>query len=237
MFGSHNRRSILILLLLVGLVGATLLVRTWSLNSLPPGLWWDEASQGLDARDLLHGQFRVFFTRAEGKEPLYIYLTAPFVAVWNGQPFAVRLAGAVLGALMVLALYLAGRALWRKQPSVGLWAGLIAAGLWAVNYWPQSINRVGFQVNAFPIVITLAVVTWLNWVYRPTRSRALAFGLLAGLALATYLAARFHAVYLAFPVHRFALCQAASAAPYSPLGPSRRWRYGCSAGVPLCPAS
>ena len=53
------------------------------------------------------------------------------------------------------------------------------------------MNRVGFQVNAFPIVITLAVVTWLNWVYRPTRGRAVAFGLLAGLALATYLAARF----------------------------------------------
>ncbi len=191
MIGRYNRRSILIVLLLASLVVATLLVRTWSLNSLPPGLWWDEASQGLDARDLLHGQFRVFFTRAEGKEPLYIYLTAPFVAVWSGEPFAVRLAGAVLGALTVLALYLAGRALWRKQPSAGLWAGLIAAGLWAVNYWPQSMNRVGFQVNAFPIVITLAVVTWLNWVYRPTRGRAVAFGLLAGLALATYLAARF----------------------------------------------
>ena len=54
MIGRYNRRSILIVLLLAGLVGATLLVRTWSLNSLPPGLWWDEASQGLDARDLLH---------------------------------------------------------------------------------------------------------------------------------------------------------------------------------------
>ena len=191
MLASQHRRLILIIVVLVALVGVTLLLRAWSLNSLPPGLWWDEASQGLDARDLLHGQFRVFFTRAEGKEPLYIYLTTPFVAVWDGQPFAVRLAGVVLGALMVLALYLAGRALWRQQPRVGLWVGLISAGLWVVNYWPQSINRVGFQVNAFPIVMTLAVVMWLNWSNRPARDRALAFGILAGLTLTTYLAARF----------------------------------------------
>lgn len=191
MLHQRNRRSLLIPLLLVALVGATLLLRSWSLQSLPPGLWWDEASQGLDARDLLHGHFRVFFTRAEGKEPLYIYLTTPFVAAWNGQPLATRAAGAVLGALMVLALYVVARALWLGQPTVSLWVAAISAGLWAVNYWPQSINRIGFQVNAFPIAITLAVATWLNWRHRPTRHRALAFGLVAGLALATYLAARF----------------------------------------------
>lgn len=200
-------RPLLIPLLLIALVGVAFALRAWSLNSLPPGLWWDEASQGLDARDLLNGQFRVFFPRAEGKEPLYIYLTTPFVAAWNGQPFAVRLAGAVLGALMVLVLYLAGRALWRQQPDVGRWVGLVAAGLWAFNYWPQSMNRVGFQVNAFPIVITLAVVMWLNWSHRPTRDRALAFGVLAGLTLATYLAARFTVLiwpvlYLALPAAR-----------------------------------
>ncbi|MEZ4767831.1 MAG: hypothetical protein R2844_05325 [Caldilineales bacterium] len=191
MLSRQRSRSLSIPLLLVFLVAATFLLRTWALDSLPPGLWWDEASQGLDARDLLHGQFRVFFPRAEGKEPLYIFLTTPFVAAWDGHPFAVRLAGATLGAMTVLALYLAGRALWRDQPGAGRWVGLIAAALWAVAYWPQSMNRVGFQVNAFPIIITLAVVAWLNWVHRPTRRRAIVFGLLAGLTLATYLAARF----------------------------------------------
>ena len=195
MFGNHNRRSILILLLLVALAGVTLLLRTWSLNSLPPGLWWDEATQGTDAWTLLHGQFSVFFPSAEGKEPLYVYLTTPFVAAWNGQPFAVRLAGALLGVLMVPAIYITARSLWREHPTAGVWAGLTAAGLWAVNFWPQSINRIGFQVNAFPIVMTLSVATWVNWAFgRPTRKRAFVFGLLAGLTLATYLAARFSPV-------------------------------------------
>lgn len=172
------------------LTAITLLLRVWHLNEVPPWLWWDEAGQGLDARDLLHGQFRVFSPRSLGKEPLYIYLTTPFVATWDGEPFAVRLAGAVLGALTVPALYAAGRALLWERPSAGTWTGLLAAALWATNYWPQSINRVGFRVNTLPLVLTLAVVAWLNWVRRPERRRALTFGALAGLTLATYLAAR-----------------------------------------------
>ena len=145
---------------------------------------------GLDARSLLNGQFRVFFPSAMGKEPLYIYLTTPFVAAWDGQPFAVRLAGALLGALMVPALYAAGRALWPARPTIGLWSGVIAAGLWTVNFWPQSINRIGFQVNPFPLILTLAVIGWLNYTRRPTRRRAIFFGLMAGLTLTTYLAGR-----------------------------------------------
>ena len=175
---------------LTALVLITLLLRTWRLDSLPPYLWWDEASQGLDARDLLHGHFSIFFSRALGKEPLYIYLTTPFVAWLDGTPLSTRLAGALLGALTVPALFWAARALWPDQPRLGLWTGLIAGSLWAVNFWPQSINRIGFQVNTFPLVLTVAVTAWLNWCNRPDRRRAGFFGFMAGLTLYTYLAAR-----------------------------------------------
>jgi 4-amino-4-deoxy-L-arabinose transferase-like glycosyltransferase len=189
---------------LIVLIAAALALRLCALDKAPPWLWWDEATQGLDARDLLHGHFQVFFPRAQGKEPLYIYLSTPFVAAWDGQPFAVRLAGALTGVLMVPALVIAGRVLWRKRPMLGAWAGLLAAGFWVTNFWPQSINRIGFQVNAMPLMLTLAVVAWLNWTHRPTRGRAATFGLLAGLALATYLAARITpllwlALYLLLP--------------------------------------
>jgi 4-amino-4-deoxy-L-arabinose transferase-like glycosyltransferase len=189
----------------------TLILRTWRLDAIPPWLWWDEASQGLDARELLGGVFRVFFPSAMGKEPLYIYLTAPFVAAWDGQAFAVRLAGALTGALMIPALYAAGRALWPRRPTFGAWAGLAAAAFWATNFWPQSINRIGFQVNPFPLIFTLALVAWLNYVRRPTRRRAVVFGLLAGLTLTTYIVARITPLlwlllYLALPrLQRLAL--------------------------------
>ena len=69
------------------------------------------------------------------------------------------------------------------------------------------MNRIGFQVNPFPVLLTLAVLTWLNWTHRPTRRRALVFGLTAGLTILTYLAARatpllWLALYLILPSPR-----------------------------------
>lgn len=193
--------------LLLGLVALTVLLRGWELHATPPWLWWDEAGQGLDARDLLHGQLRFFFPRSLGKEPLYIYLIVPFVALWDGTPAAVRLGGLLCGALIVPALYAAGRALWHDSPRAGAWAGLAAGALWAVTYWPQSINRIAFRANTLPLVLTLAVVAWLAWTRRPGRRRALAFGVSAGLVLLTYLAGRITLLlwplfYVALPADR-----------------------------------
>lgn len=183
----HRLVPISVLILVIITMG----LRLWQLNTVPSGLWWDEATQGLDAAELLHGKFRIFYPSALGKEPLYIYLTAPFVAAWGGQPFAVRIAGALFSVLTVPALYGCGRALFPDTPAAGAWAGLAAALLWATNFWVQSISRIGFQVNAFPLIVTVAVLMWLNYVRRPGRGRAIAFGAVAGLTLYTYLAARF----------------------------------------------
>lgn len=177
-------------LLVIALMALTLLLRTWELDRVPPWLWFDEAGNGLDARELLHGQFRLFFPRSLGKEPLYNYLITPFVAAWDGTIFAVRLPAALLGALMVPALYIAGRALWRDGRRQGIVAGLTAACLWAINYWPQSVNRIGLRVNTLPLLLTLAIAAWLLWTRRPDRRRAIFFGVLAALTLYTYLAAR-----------------------------------------------
>lgn len=168
----------------------TLVLRGVALNDIPPHLYYDEAGQGLDAREILTGEFRAFFPRSMGKEPLYIYLTVPFVAVGDTFPVAVRLSAALTGTLTVIALVLAGRALWPERPSIGWKVGLIAAALWASNYWPQSVNRLGFRVNTLPLVLTLATAMWAVWTRRPNRRNAFVFGFLAGLTLLTYLAAR-----------------------------------------------
>lgn len=176
--------------LIIALMALTLVLRTWDLMHIPPWLWFDEAGNGLDARELLHGQFRLFFPRSLGKEPLYNYLITPFVAALDGANMAVRLPATLLGTLMIPTLYAAGRALWPEDRRWGTITGLTAAAFWAVNYWPQSINRISFRANTLPLMLTLAVVAWLVWTHRPDRRRAAAFGALAALTLYTYLAAR-----------------------------------------------
>lgn len=197
------------LILLLVLTAVAFLMRIWQLDTLPPGLWWDEAGNGLDAREMLEGQIHIYFPRSHGKEPLFVYLLIPFVAWWGSSPLAIRLLAALLGTLMVPALYFLGRALWQEQPRspLGIWVGLSAAALWAFNYWPQTINRLGFRVNTLPLFLTLALIAWLRWHYRPSRQRAISFGILAALTLMTYLASRitlllWPLLYLTLPAER-----------------------------------
>ena len=190
MIRTPRQTKVLIVSALLVLTAFTLALRLWHLNTLPPGLFGDEAQAGVDVQAWLRGESTQLFPHHLGGETLYGYLSIPFVALWDGTPLAIRIVSALMGALMIPALFLAALALWREQPRMGPWAGLIAAALWMVNYWPQSVNRIGFQVNTQPLLVTLAVVAWLGWTYRPTRGRAVAFGLLAALTLYTYPAAR-----------------------------------------------
>ena len=69
-------------LLLLALATAVFL-RFTNLGSWPPGLYRDEAFNGLDALRLLDGKLTVFFTANNGREPLYIYLTTLAVGLFG----------------------------------------------------------------------------------------------------------------------------------------------------------
>ncbi len=132
---SHRRISLLLVLLLVLLLAAFL--RLWQLNTFPPGLYHDEAYNGLDALSLVQGKsfpqfyegwelyaqdahgdnppeptrWPVFFEGNYGREPLHIYLMAPFIWLFGPTPFAVRLVPALSGVLAVLLTYFATKEL------------------------------------------------------------------------------------------------------------------------------
>ena len=77
-------------LLLLALVTAVIL-RFYRLGELPPGLYRDEAFNGLDALKVLGGDYALFFQANNGREPIYIYLTAVAVALFGQTAMAVRL--------------------------------------------------------------------------------------------------------------------------------------------------
>lgn len=177
----------------VALAAVTLValaLRVWQADRLPAYLWWDEAGKGLNAIDVLNGRPRLFWPRSLGQEPLFMYLLAPLVAVWKGAALPLRLTSALVGVMTVVALYGAAKELWPGERRTARWWGLLAAGLWAINYWALALNRYPVRANTLPLVLTLAVVFWLRWVRRPDRGSALLFGGAAGLVLYTYLAAR-----------------------------------------------
>lgn len=132
---TFKQLSLLLILLFAGFI------RFWHLGTLPPGLYHDEAYNGLDALSLLRGEmfpqfyegwelyaqdahaehparptrWPLFFEGNYGREPFHIYLTALSIALFGPIPFAVRFDTAVAGVLVVWATYLASTCLFGSR--------------------------------------------------------------------------------------------------------------------------
>jgi 4-amino-4-deoxy-L-arabinose transferase-like glycosyltransferase len=182
-------RQALWLMVLVLLTATAL--RLVSSGDVPPGLYHDEAYNGLDALKVLEGDLSLYFSANNGREPMFIYLVALGVGVLGRSPLAVRLAAFVPGLLTVATTYALGRALFSRR------IGLLAAAVLSVMLWHFHLSRVGFRAVLLPLFIALA--TWqaaLAW--RSGRRRQwLAAGALYGLGFYTYMAVRFTPLALA----------------------------------------
>jgi 4-amino-4-deoxy-L-arabinose transferase-like glycosyltransferase len=167
-------------------------LRLWRLDEVPPGLFLDEAGNGLDALDILAGRPSLFFERSLGKEPLLNYLIVPFVAWLGREPLAVRLPAALVGILTVPATFFLARELWHEEGrDKATWIGLLAAGLLAASYWAVTFNRISFRANTLPLLAAVAfTLVWQTW-RRGGKSRAVMAGAALGLCFYTYLAGRF----------------------------------------------
>ncbi|MFP3896726.1 MAG: ArnT family glycosyltransferase [Anaerolineales bacterium] len=172
--------------------GVAALLRLWAVGTLPPGLYRDEAYNGLDALRVLRGHRPIFFEANNGREPLYIYMLAASVALWGRSPGALRLVSALVGVLTVPAFYWLGRMLFGR--TVATLVGFLAA----VTIWTLNLSRVAFRVVAMLPLMALALVfLWRGLCHRRWKAMVLA-GICYGLTFYTYLAARFSVIFLFF---------------------------------------
>ena len=72
--------------------------RFYALDSIPPGLHYDEAIDAHLAQDIRAGARPVYFEQGWGREPLYHYLVA-LAMNWASPARALRVTSAVLGTL------------------------------------------------------------------------------------------------------------------------------------------
>jgi len=180
------------LLLIVTALAATL--RLYALDRLPPGLYHDEAYNGLDALDVIRGLRPIFFEANNGREPLFIYLVALSVSCLGRSPLAIRLVAALLGTLTVPAAYLMTRELLGRQEA------LLTALVTATTFWHLNLSRIGFRTISLPLLAALCLWLFARGLHARAgvsgagRQRWYDFGLggfCLGLSFYTYLAARF----------------------------------------------
>ncbi|MFN8481881.1 MAG: hypothetical protein U0768_02335 [Anaerolineae bacterium] len=150
-----RRHSTLLLLLAITAIGLAL--RLYQLDALPYGFHPDEGYNALDALDVLNGARPIFFERNNGREPLFIYFIASLVGLFGPSIWAVRLAGAISGTLVIPAQYLLVQSLPLPRARI---IGLVSAALLAVTFWPVHQAHKGLRAGLLPLWIALMLWAW-----------------------------------------------------------------------------
>ncbi len=196
-------------MLVVLLVAAGL--RLYGLSNLsPPGLAHDEVAHWLINRSILAGNHAVYFTEAYGHEAGFHYVQSAFVALLGDNALALRLPAAFAGIMLVAACFALVRLLFNWR------VALIAGAFLAVLFWPVFYSRQGLRAISLPLISAFSAYAWWRGMALIARSRtalpgsrelgapawmAIA-GLLAGLSLYTYMAARavpiFYALFIVY---------------------------------------
>lgn len=183
---THSHHLIILALLLLG---AGLRLATW--GEVPPGLYHDEAFNGLDALRVLEGgYFPLYFAANNGREPLFLYLIAASVGVLGRSPLAVRLPAFFVGFLTLAATYDLARVLFNRR--VARWTLAVLA----VTLWHIHLSRMGFRAVLLPLFTALFLAQAARGVKTGRARNWLAAGALYGGLWYTYMAARFTPIAL-----------------------------------------
>jgi hypothetical protein len=130
-------------------------MRFSQIGTVPPGPFYDDAANGLIARDIAyHGAHPVFTLAFTGREPLFHYVTALLMRLVGNDLLALRLASFYLGMVVVAGMLGLGRAYFQGQPRERLLA-LIVGALTATTFWPVSNARFGMRAISFTFTVTL----------------------------------------------------------------------------------
>lgn len=146
-------------IILIIIIFFAFFLRTWHLESVPDGVYCDEASVGYDAYSILntgkdfHGHsWPLFFESfGEWKSPMAIYSTVPSIALFGLNPFATRFPSAIFGVLAVIALFFVARELFNEK------VALLASAFLAISPWSLMYSRTALEAySALPALFLFA---------------------------------------------------------------------------------
>lgn len=182
MFSKRISLGVGIVLLLV----LSFFVRFWQIDTLPAGLWMDEAVNAADAMTAnTTGEYAWFYPNNYGREGLFINLQA-FVLQYFGNTIpALKLWSAIFGVLAVWGTYLLGKELFGRRAPAFFGAVSIAFSYWAINF-----SRIGFRAIMTPALLAFAGYFFFRGLRTEQKRYFLYAGLFVGLGLHGYIASR-----------------------------------------------
>src|SRR3989344_4754273 len=195
----YKHKHVVILLLIIAIA---VFFRFWQFDSVPPGLYQDEAMNGADALSSLENdKFSVFYTNNNGREGMIVWLDALAVKVFGTEPWVLRLFPAIAGVLAVLGLFFLTKKLFNIK------IALASSFFMAISFWAVNFSRIGFRANLMVPILIWSFYFLLRAVNqnlvsdtRALRCRTPSFiiaGVLFGLGFYTYISYRFAPVLAA----------------------------------------
>jgi 4-amino-4-deoxy-L-arabinose transferase-like glycosyltransferase len=145
---SRHREWLLVAVLLL----LAALLRLVALGNVPPGPGYDELQDARLSERILSGEWAIYYAENFGQEPLYPALAALSVRLLGWSVVTLRLPGALLGVVTVLALYLVTRRLASRR------VALLAATFQAISFWPLIATRMALETTLLPPMAALALL-------------------------------------------------------------------------------
>ena len=185
-----QKNKTLIFLLIIIAVAA--FFRLWRLDSLPAGLFPDEAANGLDILLIFQGHHSPFFERGLGRESLFFYLQAISIALFGIGVWQLHLVSALVGILTVVLTWFLAKKLFNER------IAFFTSFFLATSTWHTTLSRTGFRAILVPLLATLffclAYLTFRESSEKKRKLLAILAGLSLGLGFYTYIS--FRAMFL-----------------------------------------
>lgn len=160
-------------------------LRIYNINNAPPGLYPDEAVNGIDALEANDtGQYQWFYPANNGREGLFMNLIALCFKIFGASALTLKLPAIIFGTLTILGTYLLSKELFGRR------MGLISSFLVAVSFWPLHFSRISFRANMLPAILAFA----FYFLFKGLRTKKIIDfaigGAILGIGLHTYIAFR-----------------------------------------------
>lgn len=197
MFGQKYLYPILIILILA----SGIFFRFWQLGTVPPGVHYDEAYNGMNALwSIEKGDKQVFYSENTGREGFHINVISYFIDIFGNSNWGLRAANALWGSFTIIGFFLLLRVLGFSRLAVIL--GTFAL---AFSFWHIVFSRTAYRAIMVPFVLIWSFFFFwkglksssYKWVYFSLS------GLFLGLGFHTYIAFRIAPIIMLLTVLSF----------------------------------
>lgn len=186
----RQRRTLIYLLLILAIAG---FFRFWQLDSIPPGLYPDEAMNGNNALDSLKsGDFKIFYPDNNGREGLFIWLISFSFWLFGPSILSMKIVSALFGTLTVLGIYLLTKELFLQySENSSRNIALLTSFFLAVSFWHINFSRISFRAIMIPFILSFGFYLLFKGFRTKKILLFIISGVIFGLGFYTYISYRF----------------------------------------------